>query len=590
MSAYHPPIDDLTFLLTQVVGLSDVLTTLGSDVESSDIAAALAEAGRLAADVIAPLNTVGDRTPPRLENGQVVTPPGWAAAYQRFVDGGWNGIAGKPEFGGMGLPALASAAVQELWHGANMAFALCPMLTQAGIDLIGHHGSDAQRQRYLEPLTTGAWTGTMLLTEPNAGSDVGQLRTRAVREGDHYRLFGQKIYITYGDHDMTPNIIHLILARVEGAPAGIKGISLFVAPKVLVNDDGSLGARNDCRPVSLEHKLGIHASPTCVMAFGDEEGAYAELIGEENRGIEYMFLMMNSARLNVGIQGVGIAERAYQQALGYAQTRVQGRVVGRSGADLAIIHHPDVARMLAVSKAKIGAARALYLEAAALLDRGGAGDPAALMRADLLIPVVKAWSTDLGCEVASTGIQVHGGMGFIEDTGAAQHYRDARIAPIYEGTNGIQANDLMLRKIGRDGGRTMRQLLEAIVAVAGQLMEQPGDDLPAIGTNLAAAARALGQATDWVVATLDDDQRLALAGAVPLLELTGIVAGGWMAARAALAAAQAQSQRMGDPTYLDAKIVLGRVYADHVLAAADGLARRVTEGGRSIVSIDPSIL
>ncbi|MDX2102885.1 MAG: acyl-CoA dehydrogenase [Alphaproteobacteria bacterium] len=590
MTAYAPPLDDLRFLLSHVVDLTAALGTTDSGAEADDVLAALEEAGRLAADVIAPLNSVGDRHPPRIENGQVFTSPGWREAYRQFIDGGWNGIAGPNDHGGMGLPMVAAAAAQELWQSASMAFALCPMLTQAGIELLHAKGTEAQKTRYLDKLTSGEWTGTMLLTEPQAGSDVGALRTRAVRENGHYRLFGQKIYITYGDHDMTDNVIHMILARVEGAPPGIKGISLFVSPKILVNEDGSLGQRNDCRPVNLEHKLGIHGSPTCVMAFGDQEGAYAELIGEENRGIEYMFLMMNNARLNVGIQGVGVAERAYQHARHYARTRVQSKVVGRKQDGLAIIHHPDVTRMLAVAKARIQAARALYLEAATLLDLARTGTPSAATRADLLIPVVKAWSTDLGVDVASMGIQVHGGMGFVEETGAAQHYRDARIAPIYEGTNGIQANDLVARKVARDGGAAMGSLLEEITGLAGRLIDQPGDDLPTIGEALATGARALGEATDWVVTTFDSDPRAVLAGAVAFLDLVGTVVGGWMMGRAALAAQGLLAERQGDPQFAEAKIILARVYAEQVLVRAETLARTVTEGGRVLAALDEAIL
>jgi 3-(methylthio)propanoyl-CoA dehydrogenase len=457
---YAPPLADMRFALDELAGLPEIALLPGCEQASADLVdAVLEEAAKLARDVLAPLNDVGDRERARLENGVVRTPPGFKEAYRKYAEGGWNALPFEPAHGGQGLPVALSTAVLEMWNAANMGFALCPLLNIGAVELLQAHGSDEQKRIYLEKMVSGAWTGTMNLTEPQAGSDVGALRTRAVREGDHYRIAGQKIFITYGDHDFTDNIVHMELARTPDAPPGTRGISLFLVPKFLVDEDGSPGARNDIRTVSLEHKLGIHASPTCVLAFGDNGGAVGWLVGEENRGIECMFTMMNSARLNVGLQGVAIAERAYQQARDFARQRIQGKPIGApkdaSGAAPPIIHHPDVRRMLLAMKAQTEAMRGLAYVTAGAIDRARhepdeAAREAAQRRADLLIPVVKAWSTDLGVEIASTGVQVHGGMGYIEETGAVQHLRDARINPIYEGTNGIQANDLVGRKLMRD--------------------------------------------------------------------------------------------------------------------------------------------
>ncbi len=455
MIPYSPPLADMRFALDELAGLPAIAQLPGCEQASADLVdAVLEEAGKLARDVLAPLNDVGDRERARLENGVVRTPTGFKEAYQKYAEGGWNALPFEPEHGGQGLPVALSTAVLEMWNSANMGFALCPLLNIGAVELLQAHGSDEQKRIYLAKMVSGEWTGTMNLTEPQAGSDVGALRTRAVKEGDHYRISGQKIFITYGDHDFTSNIVHMVLARTPDAPPGTKGISLFLAPKFLVKPDGSPGERNDIRTVSLEHKLGIHASPTCVLAFGDNAGAIGTLVGEENRGIECMFTMMNSARLNVGLQGVAIAQRAYQQARDFARQRVQGRPIGAKTA-LPIIHHPDVRRMLLAMKAQIEAMRGLAYVTAGTIDRArhepdAAAREAAQRRVDLLIPVVKAWSTDLGVEIASTGVQVHGGMGYIEETGAVQHLRDSRINPIYEGTNGIQANDLIGRKLMRE--------------------------------------------------------------------------------------------------------------------------------------------
>jgi acyl-CoA dehydrogenase len=422
---------------------------------STDVVdAVLDEAGKFAAEVLAPLNSAGDEQGAQYSNGNVTSPAGFKQAYEQFVAGGWNGLGAQPEFGGQGLPHLVAMAVQEMWNSANMAFCLCPMLTSGVIEALKLTGSDAQKQLYMPKLTAGTWSGTMNLTEPQAGSDLSAVRTQAVPEGDHYRIRGTKIFITWGEHDMSENIVHLVLARTPDAPEGVKGISLFIVPKFMVNPDGSLGERNDVKCVSIEHKLGIHASPTCVLAYGDEKGAVGYLVGEENRGLEYMFIMMNHARLGVGLEGVALGERAYQHAREYAKTRVQGRTIGqKSGDRVTIIHHPDVRRMLLTMKAQTEAMRALAYVAAAALDRSHHHPDDKERRrnqsfVDFLIPIVKGCSAETAVEVASTGIQIHGGMGFVEETGAAQFLRDARITTIYEGTTGIQAADLVGRKVG----------------------------------------------------------------------------------------------------------------------------------------------
>jgi alkylation response protein AidB-like acyl-CoA dehydrogenase len=594
MIPYNAPLGDLKFLLHRVLGLGDVLARDRHGHTAEDVDAALEQAARFAAEVLAPLNQIGDRDPARLDNGVVRTPPGFADAYRQFVAMGWNGVAGDPAFGGQGLPAVVASALTELWNSANMSFSLCPLLTQSAIELLQRHGTARQQATYLARLVEGSWTGTMNLTEPQAGSDVGALRARAVPENGHYRLTGQKIFITYGDHDFTDNVIHLVLARLPDGPPGIKGISLFLVPKFRVGPDGpdgGLGVRNDLRVVSLEHKLGIHGSPTAVLAFGDDGGAYAELVGEPHRGIEYMFTMMNQARLAVGVQGVAIAERAYQQARDYARGRVQGRALGAPGPDpVAIIHHPDVRRMLMLARVKTEAARALVLETAIALDRARL-DPSgdAQARADLLIPIAKAWATDIGVEVASLGIQIHGGVGFIEETGAAQHYRDARIAPIYEGTNGIQAADLIGRKLMRDQGAAMRALIAEIGATAADLAAQPGDDLAAMARALDGGRAALAAATDWAVARNAADPRDVAAVAAPYLELAGTVVGGWLTARGQLAAQQALFAG-DDPGFHAAKVIGARCYAEQVLCRADGLAHAVMAGGASLLALDEAQL
>lgn len=587
--SYAPQTEPLKFLLNKVIGLEGLLAGCHSGVEPADVDAILEEAGKFAGDVLAPLDAIGDKTGAKLANGVVTTVPGWIDAYRGFAEGGWVGVAASHEHGGHGLPLAVASAVTELWSAANMAFGLCPMLSQAAIEVLEAYGTPSQKTKYLSPLIEGRWTGTMNLTEPQAGSDLSAVRAKAVPENGHYRISGQKIYITYGEHDMTPNILHLVLARLPDGPPGIKGISLFLVPKFIVSDSGEIGARNDIRCAGIEHKLGIHASPTCVLAYGDNDGAMGELIGEPHRGIEYMFKMMNNARLAVGVQGVGVAERAYQRAVAYARARVQGRpVVGPSNA--AIIAHPDVRRMLATSKVRIEAARALTLEAAACLDRGRAGDADSQARGDLLIPIVKAWSTDLGVSVASTGLQVHGGMGFVEQTGAAQHYRDARIAPIYEGTNGIQAADLVGRKIIRDQGATIAALIADVRITLGDLADAPGDDAAALVDTLTDAVEALEECVAWLLRTSGRNPAAVAASATSFLDLAGITLGGWMHGRCLLAAQAALFAREGDPKAMDAVVQSANLYARHVLPTALSQARIVADGADSLLAYDEAAL
>ncbi len=581
---YAAPLADMRFTLDTIAGLK------GEAAEIAD--AILDEAARFAAAELAPLNQPADRIGSVLENGVVRTPPGFRDAYRRYAAGGWMGLACDPAHGGQGLPLALATPVVEMWNSACMAWALCPLLTFGAIELLQAHGTPEQQRLYLGKLVSGEWTGTMNLTEPQAGSDLGALKARAVprndeRWGEHYRITGQKIFITYGDHDLTDNIVHMVLARTPDAPPGSRGISLFLVPKFLPDAEGRPGERNDLRTLRLEEKLGIHASPTCVMSYGDEEGAVGWRIGEENRGLECMFTMMNSERLLVGVQGVAIAERAYQQARDYARTRVQGQPAGMprgaKGSDSAtppIIHHPDVRRMLLSMRAASEAMRALTCYAAAAIDASRQAEDAearrlAERRADLLIPVVKAWCTDLGVEVASTGIQVHGGMGYIEETGAAQHLRDARIAPIYEGTNGIQANDLVGRKLGRDQGEATRSLIAEMRATIAEL----GDTrLAPIRSHLAAGIDALEQATTYLVAA---EPATAAAGSAPYLALFGSVAGGWLMARLAAAGLRRDADGFGT-----IKLATARFYAEHFLARAPSYLPGVM-GGATVVEFDP---
>jgi alkylation response protein AidB-like acyl-CoA dehydrogenase len=586
---YTAPLADMRFALREVAGLAGVAALPGYEHATDDtIDAVLEEAAKLAGNGLAPLNREGDKVGAKLENGVVRTAPGFAAIYKEFVEGGWNSLPFDPEFGGQGMPWLLATTVQEMWQAANMGFGLVLLLNQGAIDAIHHHGSEAQKATYLPKMISGEWTGTMNLTEPQAGSDLGQLKSRAVKNGDHYLVTGQKIFITYGEHDMAENIVHLVLARTPDAPAGVRGISLFIVPKYLPAADGTPGKRNDLRCVSLEHKLGIHASPTCVMSFGDDGGAVGHLVGEEGRGLSYMFTMMNNARLSVGIQGLAIAERAYQQAAAFARNRVQSKDDGSAApASVSIVHHADVRRMLMSMRSQIEAMRALgYYTAAGIDGALKQPDKAAARRiqdrVDLLIPIVKAWFTDLGNEIASTGVQIHGGMGFVEETGAAQHLRDARILPIYEGTNGIQARDLVGRKVAKDGGETMLALVAEMRATAEEMKAAPGDDLEAIRAGLVAAADALEDATKWVAQSVKAELVNALAGSVPFLRLAGTALGGWLLARSALVAQTRLGQRDGDPAFLEAKLVTARFYAEVILPPALAELGPLKAAGRTV--------
>ncbi|HVJ54657.1 MAG TPA: acyl-CoA dehydrogenase [Aliidongia sp.] len=596
MTLYTPPLADMRFTLEEVAGLDEIAALPGCEAASSEtVFAVLDEAAKLARDVLAPLNQIGDRHGAVLENGVVTTPPGFKEAYRTYVEGGWNSLPFEEEWGGQALPAVVALAVSEMWNSANMGFALCPLLNFGAVEALQAHGSPELQRTYLPKLVSGEWTGTMNLTEPQAGSDVGALRTRAVHDGTDWRITGQKIFITYGDHDFAENIIHLVLARTPDGPPGTRGISLFLVPKFLVGEDGSLGRRNDLRTVSLEHKLGIHASPTAVLSYGDDEGAVGYLIGRENAGMECMFTMMNSARLNVGLQGIAISERAYQQARDYAMNRVQGKPLGARGdGPFPIIHHPDVRRMLLTIKTRTSAARGLAYFAAASIDKARhLPDPearaAAQAQADLLIPLVKAWSTDLGVENTSLAVQIHGGMGFIEETGVAQHYRDARIAPIYEGTNGIQALDLLGRKVARDRGAAAGRFIGLMRELSSKLGAQPGDDLATIRMALDHALNAVERATGEMVTAFAEDSARAAAGAVPYLNLFAVTAGGWVLATEALAAQRRLTERDGDPGFNEAKLVGARFYAEQFLMAAAASLPAIT-GGATILAMPPERL
>ena len=593
MSNYNAPIRDMQFVMRELAGLDAVAALPGCEDASPDVVdAILEEAGKFAGGVLAPLNWTGDQEGARWDNGVVHTATGWKEAYKQFAEAGWTALACEPEFGGQGLPKLVSTAVMEMWKSANMAFSLCPMLTNGAIESIKLRCTDEQKAAYLPKMVSGEWTGTMNLTEPQAGSDLAAVRTRAVPQGDGtYKIFGQKIFITYGEHDMTDNIIHLVLARLPDAPEGVKGISLFVVPKFLLNADGTPGERNDVHCVSIEHKLGIHASPTAVLAFGDKGGAIGTLVGEANRGLEYMFIMMNEARFAVGMEGLALSERAYQQALAYAKDRVQGTEAGvRGGPKVSIIHHADVRRMLMSMKSQIEAQRALAYVVGAATDMAH-HHPDEAVRAqnqaftDLMIPVVKGWLTESSIELTSTGVQVHGGMGFIEETGAAQHFRDARITSIYEGTTAIQANDLIGRKIARESGQTVKAVIAEMRKVEASLAEASGEEFAAMRKSLSAGVTALEEAVAYIVATYGQDIKAASVGSVPFLKLLGIVAGGWQMGRAALVSARRLAEGGGDAGFYQAKITTARFYADHVLSQAPGLAYSVVNGAAAALAL-----
>ena len=593
MSSYNAPIRDMQFVMRELADLDAVAALPGCEDAASDVVdAILEEAGKFAGGVLAPLNWTGDQEGARWDNGVVHTATGWKEAYKQFAEAGWTALAGDPEYGGQGLPKLVSTAVMEMWKSANMAFSLCPMLTTGAIESIKLRGSDEQKAAFLPKMVSGEWTGTMNLTEPSAGSDLAAVRTRAVPEGDGtYKIFGQKIFITYGEHDMTDNIIHLVLARLPDAPEGVKGISLFVVPKFLLNADGTPGERNDVHCVSIEHKLGIHASPTAVLAFGDNGGAIGTLIGEANRGLEYMFIMMNEARFAVGMEGLALSERAYQLALAYAKDRVQGTEAGvRGGPKVSILHHSDVRRLLLNMKSTTEAMRALaYVVGSATDMAHHHPDEAVRTRnqafVDLMIPVVKGWCTENSIAVTSDGVQVHGGMGFIEETGAAQHFRDSRITSIYEGTTAIQANDLIGRKIARENGLTVLALVAEMRKVEAQLAEAAGDEFAAIRKSLSAGITAVEEAVAYIVATYGKDIKAASVGSVPFLKLLGIVAGGWQMGRAALVSARRLAEGSGDASFYKAKITTARFYADHVLSQAPGIAYSVVNGAAGALDL-----
>jgi alkylation response protein AidB-like acyl-CoA dehydrogenase len=587
---FTPPLREIAFALTDIAGGKRLQQSYpGFDDET--LAAVLDAGGKLARDVLAPLNRIGDETGARIENGQVRAVPGFAQAYRAFAEGGWNALAADPDHGGQGLPKALEIAVYEMIHSANMAFGLCPLLTQGAIEALATHGTERQKNLYLPKLISGEWTGTMNLTEPQAGSDLAALRTRAEPDGHgNYRLTGQKIFITWGDHDMTDNIVHLVLARIPGAPDGTKGVSLFLTSKRLVNDDGSLGAANDVGPTGIEHKLGIHGSPTCTMAYA---GARAELVGVENQGLAHMFTMMNAARLQVGTQGVAIAERAYQQALGFALDRKQGRSAWTGEYPAPIFDHPDVRRMLMLMKARIEAARSICLSTAVAADLAkalpdGAERESAKLREELFTPIAKAWSTDAGVEVASIALQVHGGMGFIEETGAAQHYRDARIAPIYEGTNGIQAIDLMGRKLALGNGQAVRELVEDIARTCTEIEYSKNEWLAPVAARLRDAIASVRDATGWLIERRGHAQPDALAGATSYLKLLGDVAGGWLLAKGGLIA----TSHLADDTdkWWRTRIGLARLYAESTLAGAPALAAAVMIGAYDLSATTPQAL
>jgi alkylation response protein AidB-like acyl-CoA dehydrogenase len=581
---YRAPLKDMLFVMKELAGLEAVAQLPGYEDAGVDTAAAvLEECARFNEEVVAPLNWEGDRNPSSFHDGEVRTTPGFKQAFRQFAAGGWQGLSHPEAFGGQGLPKLIHAACGEMVQSANMSFALCPLLTDGAIEALLTAGSPEQQQTYIPPMIEGRWTGTMNLTEPQAGSDLSLVRTRAEPQPDGtYKLFGTKIYITYGEHDMADNIVHLVLARVAGAPEGVKGISLFICPKVLAD-----GTRNDVRCVSIEHKLGIKASPTAVLQYGDAGGAVGYLIGQENRGLEYMFVMMNAARFGVGVQGIALAERAYQKAVQYARDRVQSRPVdGSMPAASPIIHHPDIRRMLMTMRAHTEGCRAMALAAAAAFDAAHAHPDAAVRKDnqafyEFLVPLVKGLSTEMSLDVASLGVQVHGGMGFIEETGAAQYLRDAKILTIYEGTTAIQANDLVGRKTARDGGAMARAMAERVVATEAQLLSRTSDAGKRMAQRLAAARQAFLDVVDFVAERSKADPNAAFAGSVPYLMLAGTLVCGWQMARA-LVAAEDRLAAGEDPAFMQAKITTCRFYADHLLPRTLAWRDSIVDGADSV--------
>ena len=590
--SYIAPIKDMVFNMEHLAGLEQVAQIPAfEDMGVQTAQAVLEECAKLNESVLVPLNWEGDKNPSFFKDGHVTTTPGFKEAYQQYCEGGWQSLQHPADFGGQGLPKTIGAACGEMLNSANMSFALCPMLTDGAIEALLTAGSDALKATYLEKLISGEWTGTMNLTEPQAGSDLAAVRTRAEPLADGtYKVFGTKIYITYGEHDMAENIIHLVLARVQGAPEGVKGISLFVVPKFMVNQDGSLGARNDVHCVSIEHKMGIKASPTAVLQYGDHGGAIGFLVGEENRGLEYMFIMMNAARYAVGVQGVAIAERAYQKAVAFSRDRVQSRPVdGSMKTSAPIIHHPDVRRMLMTMRAYTEGCRAMATVAAAAYDASHHHPDADTRKDNLafyefLVPLVKGFSTEMSLEVTSLGVQVHGGMGFIEETGAAQYYRDAKILTIYEGTTAIQANDLIGRKTGRDGGQTAKGIAAQIALTEAELIKSGSVNAVAVAARLQAAREAFLKVVAFVVSGAKTSPNAVFAGSVPYLMLTGNLVAGWQMGRALLAAELALTQG-DDAVFMQSKITTARFYADHILVKVPGLCDSIVEGAHSVTEL-----
>ena len=593
--SYVAPVKDMLFCMKELARLEALSRLPGFEDAGLDTAeAVLTEAGRFCAEVVEPLNADSDRNPPVWHNGDVATSAGFKEAFSQFTAGGWQGLQHPVEFGGQGLPKTIGAACAEMLNSASVSFALCPLLTDGAIEALLTAGSADQQRFFLPKMIDGTWTGTMNLTEPQAGSDLAMVRTRAVPQGDGtYRISGQKIYITYGEHDMAENIVHLVLARTPDAPPGVKGISLFLCPKFLLNDDGSLGARNDVYCASIEHKLGIKASPTAVLVFGDDKGAVgpgavAKLIGEENRGLEYMFVMMNAARFSVGVQGIGVAERAYQRAVAYARDRVQSRPVDASlPAGTAIIHHPDVKRMLMRMRAHVEGCRALATVSAAAFDTAHHHPDAEVRQAsqafhEFTVPLVKGYGTEMSIEVTSVGVQVHGGMGYIEETGAAQHFRDARILTIYEGTTAIQANDLVGRKTSRDSGELARSIARQIEATETALAARSSVAAKAVHRWLKVSRQAFTDAVDFVVAHARTQPTAAYAGSVPYLMLAGQLLAGWQLARALVIAEEKLVGGEGDPVFLKAKVATAHFYAEHILSTLPGLRDAIIDGAGSV--------
>lgn len=600
MTRYAAPLRDMRFVIHALIGLDAMRAWPGfEEVDPALVDAVLDEAGRFGAEVLAPLNHPGDRQGARWHDGRVTVPDGFADAYRGFVDGGWPALSADPAFGGQGLPRLVGAATQEIWKGANHAWSICQALTLGGVEALSAHGSREQQERYLPLLASGRWTATMNLTEPQAGSDLSRVRTRAVPEPDgRYRIFGQKVFISFGEHEMSGNILHFVLARIEGAPPGTRGISLFLVPRQLTDAQGRPAVNNDVRCLGIEHKLGLHGSPTCVMSYGEREGALGELVGRENQGLRCMFAMMNSGRVSAGLEGLGVAERAYQQAAAYARERVQGRAPGDPADATPIVRHPDVRRMLMAMRSRIEAMRALCYWAAWVQDAAARHpDPGQRAHhttlADLMTPVVKGWCTESGLEIAQLAIQVHGGTGYVEETGVAQHLRDLRVSTIYEGTTGIQANDLLMRKVVRDGGEAIRALLATMRADAGSLLRVvPGAhaaSLARIHDALADGLDALSESVEHAVRAASGDPTGLAVGAVPFLHLTGIVAGGWMLARSAALCATRIADGDTDPFHPN-KIATARFYAEHVLPHARAHARAACAGEAAALDIAEALL